>query len=348
MRAVRLPDWKSDLQIVDVPEPEPGPGEVVIKVGGAGLCHSDLHLLHDFEPGMLPWPVPFTLGHENAGWVHAVGEGVSGLATGTPVAVFGGWGCGRCRRCASGFETYCEDPANAPMPGGGGGLGLDGGLAEFMRIPDARLLLPLPDGLDPAAAAPLTDAGLTPYHAIRRSWPKLAPGSTALVIGVGGLGHVGIQILKATTAARVIAVDVRPEALELAERCGADLTLLAGEDAAARVKDATGGHGAEVVLDFVGNEKTIALGATAVRVLGDLTIVGVAGGTFPWNFFAIPYEVSMQTTYWGSRFELAEVLDLGARGLVTPSITTFSLDEAPQAYRRLAEGRIEGRAVVVP
>jgi alcohol dehydrogenase, propanol-preferring len=348
VRAVRLPNWKSDLEIVDVPEPEPGPGQIVIKVGGAGLCHSDLHLLHDFEPGMLPWPVPFTLGHENAGWVHAVGEGVGGLDVGAPVAVVGGWGCGRCARCGTGFETYCDNPQDAPVPGGGGGLGLDGGMAQYMLVPDARLLVPLPDGLEPVAAAPLTDAGLTPYHAIRRSWPKLTPGSTALVLGVGGLGHVAIQILKATTAARVIAVDVRPEALRLAERCGADLAMPSDEDTAAQVKSATGGYGAEVVLDFVGTEKTIALGAAAVRVLGDLTIVGVAGGTFPWNFFGVPYEVSMQTTYWGSRFELAEVLDLGARGLVTPTITRFSLDEAPEAYRRLADGQIEGRAVVVP
>jgi propanol-preferring alcohol dehydrogenase len=184
MRALRLLDWKREPELVEVPEPVAGPGEVVVRVGGAGACHSDLHLMHDFEGGTLPWGPPFTLGHENAGWVHQLGEGVTGLEVGQPVAVYGPWGCGACGRCLVGQENYCERPADAPVPGGGGGLGLDGGMAEYLWVPSARHLVPLPPGLTPAQAAPLTDAGLTPYHAIRRSWPKLAPGSTAVVIGV--------------------------------------------------------------------------------------------------------------------------------------------------------------------
>ena len=188
--------------------------------------------MHDFVGGALPWGPPFTLGHENAGWVHKVGEGVTHLELGQPVAVYGAWGCGTCARCQLGMETYCENLPGAPVPGGGGGLGLDGGVAELMLVPSSRHLLPLPDGLDPVHAAPLTDAGLTPYHAVRRSLSKLTPGSTAVVIGVGGLGHLAIQILKATTAARVVAVDTRPEALALAQDCGADLTVQSGEAAA--------------------------------------------------------------------------------------------------------------------
>ncbi|WP_428966771.1 NAD(P)-dependent alcohol dehydrogenase [Micromonospora fluostatini] len=347
MRALRLLEWKSEPLLTEVDEPTPGPGQVVVRIGGAGACHSDLHLMDEFEAGVVPWNPPFTLGHENAGWVHTLGAGVTGLEVGQPVAVYGPWGCGVCARCRLGIDPYCENPAGAPVPGGGGGLGLDGGMAEYELVPDARHIVPLPDGLDPVRAAPLTDAGLTPYHAIRRSWPKLPPGSWAVVIGVGGLGHVGVQILKATTAARVIAVDTRPEALRLAEEYGADLTLLSGAETADEIRRITG-RGADVVLDFVGADPTLRLGAAVARTVGDLTIVGIAGGTLPVSYFSVPYEVSIQTTYWGSRPELIEVLDLGARGLVQPKVTTFSLDEANTAYQRLREGSLEGRAVVVP
>ncbi|HEY7226295.1 MAG TPA: NAD(P)-dependent alcohol dehydrogenase [Micromonosporaceae bacterium] len=348
MRAIRLLRWKAEPELVDVPEPQPGPGQVVVRIGGAGACHSDLHLMHDFEPGSLPWNPPFTLGHENAGWVHAFGEGVTGLAVGQGVAVYGPWGCGRCERCRLGIETYCENPAAAPVRGGGCGLGLDGGMAQYLLVPDSRHIVPLPDGLDPVHAAPLTDAGLTPYHAIKRSWPKLIPGSTTVVIGAGGLGHVGVQILKATTATRVIAVDTRKEALALAEESGADEAVISGEGTAEEIRRFTHGRGADLVLDFVGADQTLTLGAASSRPMGDLCIVGLGGGTLPVSFFSVPYEVSIQTTYWGSRPELVEVLDLGARGLVQPKVVTFPIEQAILAYRQLREGRVQGRVVIVP
>jgi alcohol dehydrogenase, propanol-preferring len=349
VKAFRLLSWKSAGELVEVDEPTPGPGEAVIRVGGAGACHSDLHLMHEFEDGLLPWGPPFTLGHENAGWVHRLGDGVDGLEFDQAVAVYGPWGCGRCPRCLAGVETYCMDLENAPVPGGGGGLGLDGGMAEYMLVRDAaRHLLPLPDGLEPAAAAPLTDAGLTPYHAIRRSRHLLVPGSHCVVIGVGGLGGMAVQLLKATTATTVIAVDQSRAALDVAAGYGADVTIESGDDAADAVREAMGGRGAEVVLDHVGVDATLALGAATVDVLGDLTIVGIGGGTLPVSFFSLPYEASVQTTYWGSRGELAEVLDLAARGLITPTVTTYTLDDAAQAYEDLAAGEVRGRAVVVP
>ena len=348
MKALRLNAWKSDPVLEDVSVPEPGPGEVLVQVGGAGACHSDLHLMHEFEAGMLPWSPPFTLGHENAGWVHTLGSGVTGFEPGQPVAVVGAWGCGSCAHCQAGLETYCERPDLAPVPGGGGGLGLDGGMADYLLVPSARHLVALPDGLDPVHAAPLTDAGLTPYHAVRRSLPKLLPGSTALVVGGGGLGHLGIQVLKALTAARVIVVDPRSSARDIALGSGADAALAPGPDTAAEVRELTRGVGADVVLDFVGSDETLQLGAQSVRQLGDLTIVGLGGGTLPVSFFGIPYECSVQTTYWGNRTELVEVLDLGARGLLEAHITTFPLAEAPLVYERLARGEIDGRAVVIP
>jgi propanol-preferring alcohol dehydrogenase len=317
---------------------------VVLRVGGAGACHSDLHLLHEFEPGMMPWDIPFTLGHENAGWVDALGPGVTGIEVGQPVAVYGPWGCGRCRRCALGQENYCEvNPVGTPV----GGLGLDGGMAPKLLVPDARHLVPLGD-LDPALAAPLTDAGLTPYHAAARSLPLLVPGTTAVVIGAGGLGHMAVQILRALTAARIVVVDLRQEAIDLALSVGADHGVLSGESAAAEIRDLTGGKGAEVVIDLVGAEPTLALAAAVVRPMGHLTIVGIAGGTLPVSFFGIPYEASIATTYWGSRAELMEVLALAEAGHITPHVQRFSLDEAPAAYEALHKGEVEGRAVIVP
>ncbi|GAA2517536.1 NAD(P)-dependent alcohol dehydrogenase [Pilimelia columellifera] len=348
MRALRLMAWKSEAELTEAPAPTPGPGQVVIKIGGAGACHSDLHLMHDFTAGSLPWSPPFTLGHENAGWVHELGVGVTGLEVGQPVAVMGAWGCGVCQRCRLGIDAYCEDPDRAPIPSGGGGLGLDGGMADLMLVDNARHLIALPEGLTPAQAAPLTDAGLTPYHAVRRSLPKLMPGSTAVIIGVGGLGHVGVQILKAVTAAQVIAVDTRQEALDLATGCGADQALLADDSTVAAIRDATSGHGADVVIDMVGSDETLALAGQSVRTLGDLTLVGIAGGTLPVSFFSLPYEASVQSTYWGSRPELIEVLDLAARGLIAPKVTTFGLDQAMEAYRRMRAGELLGRAVIVP
>ena len=348
MRALRLMAWKSEPELVEVPKPTPGPGAVVVRIGGAGACHSDLHLMHDFEAGLLPWSPPFTLGHENAGWIDSIGAGVTTVQEGDAVAVYGAWGCGTCARCRVGVETLCENPLGAPVPSGGGGLGLDGGMAEYMLVPAERLVVPLPAGLDPVTAAPLTDAGLTPYHAIRRSWSKMTPDAVVVVIGVGGLGHLGVQIVKATTAARVIAVDVKPRALQLATDVGADHVVPSDDSAVGAIRDLTNGRGADVVIDFVGAAQTLDIARGAARMLGDVTLVGIAGGAVPFSFFSQPYEVSLQTTYWGSRPELLELFDLAARGLVHTTATRYSLDDSAAAYRDLHAGTIEGRAVIVP
>jgi propanol-preferring alcohol dehydrogenase len=348
MRALRLVQFGEDPVLQDVPEPVAGPGEVIVRIGGSGVCHSDLHLIERPDAASLPWRLPFTLGHENAGWVHEVGAGVEGLEAGLPVAVYGAWGCGRCVRCAAGIESYCEDPANAPVLFGGGGLGLDGGMASYLKVPSSRHLVALPDGLSPHAAAPLTDAGLTGYHAIRRSAAKLGPTSTALVIGVGGLGHLAIQLLAATTPARIVAVDERESALALAVELGADLAVHAGPTASSEVRAFTAGRGADVVLDFVGVDDTVALSVAAVRPLGDVTLVGIGGGGTRFGYLAVPFEASLQTTYWGSRPELTEVLALAARGRVAATVEVSPLADAPAVYRRLAEGKITGRAVIDP
>ena len=343
MRALQMTGFGKEPELLEVPDPVPGPGEVVVKVGAAGACHSDLHLLYELDASGL-WQLPMTLGHETAGWVHLLGDGVSGLAVGDPVAVYGAWGCGFCARCAVGLENYCERPSLT----GGGGLGLDGGMADYLLVPHQRHLVPLPAGVDPVAAAPLTDAGLTPYHAIRRSWSKLTPDATIVLVGVGGLGHVAVQIARATTGAQVIAVDLKDEALALAEKVGAHHSIRSDGDAAQRIRDLTSGRGADVVLDFVGATTTLTLARSVARPMSDVTIVGIGGGEVPLSFFSQPYEVNIATTYWGSRPELAELLALAARGDVTAESTVYSLDDAVRAYRDLHEGKVTGRAVVVP
>jgi propanol-preferring alcohol dehydrogenase len=332
-----------DPELMEVTDPTPGPGEVVVKVGAAGACHSDLHVLYELDVSAV-WDLPMTLGHETAGWVHAVGKGVTEVSEGDAVAVYGAWGCGFCAHCAIGVENYCERPSLV----GGGGLGANGGMADYLLVPHQRHLVRLPDGLDPVTAAPLTDAGLTPYHAIRRSWPKLTPDATAVLIGVGGLGHVAIQIARATTAAQVIAVDLKPEALELARKVGAHHALASDESATQAIRDLTGGRGADVVIDFVGATSTLELARGVARSMGDVTIVGIAGGEIPVSFFSQPYEVSIATTYWGSRPELTELLALAASGQISAERSIYSLEHGARAYRDLRDGLVTGRAVVVP
>ncbi|GGS71500.1 oxidoreductase [Planobispora rosea] len=344
MRAVRMTAWQGEPEILDIPVPEPGPGQALVKVAGAGVCHSDLHIM-EWPEGLLQYELPFTLGHEVTGWIERTGPGVRGWGEGEAVAVYGAWGCGRCHRCVQGMENYCEQ--TSAIKSSGGGLGLDGGMAEYMLVPSSRFLVPLGD-LDPRTAAPLTDAGLTSYHAIKRSLHRLVPGSAALVIGVGGLGHMAVELLKALSPATVIAVDTAAGKRDLAKRLGADHVLTGGQDTALQVRDLTGGRGAELVLDFVGGQQTLALAAACASSLGEVAIVGMAGDELPVGVGRLPFECSVSVLYWGSRPELMEVIALAQQRRITPQVETFPLEQAPEVYRRLREGRLTGRAVLLP
>ena len=345
MKAYQLTEWQHPAELREVDVPEPGPGQVLVKVGGAGACHSDLHLM-EWPAGQLPFELPFTLGHENAGWVAALGAGVEGLEIGEAVSVYGPWGCGRCRACRQSRENYCE--RQAEIGAFGGGLGLNGGMAEYLLVPSPRLLLPLGD-LDPRDAAPLSDAALTPYHAIKRALPLLAPGQTALVVGVGGLGHMAVQILRALTSAQIIAVDVNPEHLRVAREVGADAALLSGDSTADEIRELTRGLGAELVLDVVGSDDTLALSAAAAHVDGQLAVLGLAGGQLNWTAMGtLPWACELTCTYWGSAVEQMEVLELARAGKIHAHVQRFSLDDAPRAYSEMRDGHLDGRAVVCP
>jgi propanol-preferring alcohol dehydrogenase len=343
MQAVRFVGVGHSARIEDVPKPSPGPGQIVVRIGGAGVCHSDLHVMEE-DLGFTP---PFTLGHENAGWVSALGEGATGVKEGDAVAVYGPWGCGRCHACQLSMENYCENWAQ--MNGFGGGLGLDGGMAEYMLVPSARLLAPLSE-LSPAKAAPLSDAALTPYHAIKRALPHLNAGSAVVVVGVGGLGHMAIQLLRVLAPVRIIAADIDDKKLEQAKALGADdiVNNRDASDAAERIRQITGARGAGLVLDCIGVQATMNLGATLLGRNSAWTIVGLGGGRHDFRHGSTPYGTSMSIPYWGSRVELMEVIAMARAGRIHVETTEFPLMEAADVYAKLKAGQIAGRAVLVP
>lgn len=344
MRAVRM-TAPGRLELVEIPVPAIGPGEVLLGVGAVGACHSDLHIL-DAPPGS--YPTPLTLGHEIAGRVEALGPGVAGWEPGEAAVVYGVLGCGRCQACLRGRENECRT-----VPIGGIGISRDGGLADYVAVPASRLMH-IAD-LELTQAAPLTDAGLTPYHAIELCRTALRPGRFCLVIGVGGLGHMAVQILTATTAVRVIAVDTHETALELAGRAGAHHLVRSGADVVERLRAIVGPPpgGVDVVLDFVGVDATLDTARSVVCTGGHLMLVGLGGGTLPLRPTAegappVPMETTARIPFWGTRAELQEVIALGRQGLLRADVQTFALPEAMQAYERLRRGEIHGRAVIVP
>ncbi|GAB3116878.1 NAD(P)-dependent alcohol dehydrogenase [Janibacter alkaliphilus] len=345
MRAVVFENFQTFPVLTEVERPTPGPGEVLLKVAGSGACHSDVGVFDEFESDPTGLMTPsFVLGHEASGWVEEVGPGVSGFAKGDAYLVYGPIGCGRCPACSRGQDTYCAQPQQVGYLATG--LGRDGGMAEYMTAP-ARNLVPLGDA-DPVAAAPLADAGLTPYHAIKRALPHLAGGGRyALAIGLGGLGIVGVQILGALTGATIIATDLKPEAMAAAEQLGA-VTVPGGEGQAEAIREITGGRGVDAVFDFVGAGPTIALAAAVVAQRGSVTIVGIGGGTLEWSFFGMPYEVNFSSTYWGTIEELHEVVAMYRAGQIDPPVERFALDDALEAYRQLRDGELDARAVIVP
>lgn len=342
MKAARLHDYGRPLLLEDVATPTPGPGQVLVRVEAAGFCHSDVHVI-DGDIRVLP-RMPLILGHENAGVVASLGAGVSGVHEGDRVAIFGGWGCGQCDYCVSGHEQLCEAPQWA-------GLSMyDGGYAEYLLVPHERYLVKL-SRLSSVEAAPLTDAALTPYRAIKKALPLLEPDHHALVIGVGGLGQYGLKLLKVLAGCPVIAVDIDDRKLKLASELGAAHTL-SGRDprAAEQIRDITRGKGVTTAFDFVGSDATLALAAGATRALGKVSQIGLAGGTARLKVLDnTRFEVQFEATLWGTIKELREVIALAENAQLTPiSIEREPLDRINEVYRRLKHGDVQGRVVITP
>lgn len=342
MKAARLHEYGKPLVVEEVPTPRVGDTDVLVRVEGAGFCHSDLHVI-DGEIRVLP-RLPLILGHENAGTVAEVGKAVRAVEVGDRVAVYGGWGCGSCRYCVTGNEQLCLRPE---------WVGLsqhDGGYAEYLLVPHERYLVKL-DRLSPREAAVYTDAALTPYRAVKRAMPHLTPDGWALVIGSGGLGQFGIKLLRALSAVRVIAVDIDDAKLELARQYGAEYTFNGRRgDLTQAVLDLTEGVGVQAAFDFVGAASTLELAVATAATGGKVTQLGLAGGAASIQVLKNSrFEVEFEATLWGNLKELREVIALAESGKLTPIQLEFHpLDRIGEVYRKLKEGRIPGRAVIVP
>lgn len=341
MRAARLHAYGEPLRLDEVPLPRPEAGQVLVRVKGAGFCHSDLHVISGDIP-VLP-RMPVTLGHENAGVVAAAGAGVGSVKEGDAVAVYGAWGDGICDYCVSGEENLC-------MAGQWVGLSNhDGGYAEFLLVPHERYLVKL-HRLDPETAAPLTDAALTPYRAIKRSLPLISPDYPVLVIGAGGLGQFGIKLLRLLCGSEIIAADLADDKLATARELGAHHTVnTRGEGALEQIRSIAGG-GVAAAFDFVGADPTLALAFGATRRQGTVVQLGLAGGTA--KLAALQSwqpEVSFWVSFWGNIKELREVMDLADDGRLTSIPLEFEpLERVNEVYHRLEQGQVKGRAVLTP
>ncbi|MFF0269820.1 NAD(P)-dependent alcohol dehydrogenase [Kribbella sp. NPDC004536] len=341
MKAVRLHGYHRQPVIDDVPEPVvKGPLDVVVKIGGAGVCRTDLHIIEgQWDAAMHP-TLPYTIGHENAGWVHEIGSAVTNVRVGDTVILHPTPTCGLCRACRAGDDMHCE---NSTFPG----LDSDGGMAEYL-LTSARACVKLDPSTRPQDVAALADAGITAYHAVRKALPLLPPGTTAVVIGAGGLGHIGVQCLAALTAARIIVVDRNPDALKLAEQLGADQTVVADGKHVEQVLELTGGAGAHVVLDFVAEQGAEQDGFAMTGRAGSYFVIGYGGQVRIPTLDIISTERNIVGNIVGTFNELAELMALAQAGKVTLHTRTYPLDAAAEAVADLDAGRIRGRAILVP
>ncbi len=342
MKAVRLHAYHEAPRLDEVPEPAvTGPHDVIVRVGGAGLCRTDVHIRDGWFAPAVPTELPLTLGHENTGWVQEVGSAVENVVVGDAVICHPQLSCGLCAACRIGDDMRCARGLDFT------GLTRAGGFAELLKTTD-RGVLRLPDGLEPVAVAPHADAGLTVMHVVRKAVPLLGPGTRVVVVGVGGLGHIGVQCLRALTSAEVIAVDPDPEALKLATDCGAHHAVLADDAAGNRVRGLTGGAGAEAVIDFVGEGDAVASSLAMVRVRGTYFVVGYGGELRVPTFNLVLPEISIVGNAVGTHDDLRELVALTAAGGVSVRTRNYPLDAFADAVADLENSRMHGRAVLVP
>lgn len=341
MKAVRLHKFHETPVIDEVPEPKiAGPLDVIVKIGGAGVCRTDLHIIEGQWDSRQHTPLPYILGHENAGWVHEVGSAVTNVQVGDTVILHPTPTCGLCHACRAGDDMHCE---NSSFPG----LSTDGGMAEYL-LTSARACVKLDPKTRPQDVAALADAGITAYHAVRKAIPLLYPGTTAVVIGAGGLGHIGIQCLAALTAANIVVVDRNPDALKLAGQLGANRTVVADGKHVEAVKDLTNGKGAHVVLDFVAEQGAEMEGWDMTAAAGSYFVIGYGGTVHIPTLDIISTERNIIGNIVGTYNELAELMALAQAGKVTLHTKTYPLAAAAEALADLNAGRVRGRAILVP
>jgi len=326
---------------MEIAEPKiTGPHDVIVRIGGAGLCRTDLHIIEGQWAEKSGVTLPYTLGHENAGWVEAIGSAVSNVAVGDTVIVHPLVTCGLCRACRAGNDMHCS---NSTFPG----ISVDGGMANFLKT-SARSVVKLDNSLAPKDIAALADAGLTAYHAVKKASALLYPGTKVVVIGAGGLGHIGVQCLKALTPAEIIVVDKSPAALELTRQWGADYTVVADGNHVAKVKDITDGQGAEAVIDFVGERGAERDAVQMLRRAGSHYIIGYGGRLDVPTIDIISTEINFIGNLVGTYNDLVELMTLTAQGKVTLHTAVYPLDAALDAIHDLESGKLRGRGILVP
>src|SRR3954451_2924039 len=341
MRAVQVVDYHQNLEMAEIPVPEvTGPFDVIVKIGGAGVCRTDLHILEGQWADKSGVTLPYTIGHENAGWVHAVGAAVTNVSEGDKVIVHPLVTCGLCRACRSGDDMHCEQ---SQFPG----INTDGGYAEYLKT-SARSVVRIDDRLEPAGVAALADAGLTAYHAAAKAARRLRPGDRCVIIGAGGLGHIGIQVMVALSSAELIVVDRNPDALKLAQSIGADHTVHADGGHVEEVLSLTGVAGAEVVIDFVGEGGSTAEGLAMTRRAGDYLVVGYGENIDVPTIDLISSEINILGNLVGSYNDLVDLMALAAQQKVTLYTAKYPLDDFQSAIDDLDAGRVRGRAILVP
>lgn len=341
MKAAQVTGYHQNLELRDVEEPKiTGPLDVVVKVGAAGVCRTDIHILEGQWAEKSGVTLPYTIGHENAGWVHAVGDAVTNVAVGDKVILHPLMTCGLCRACRLGDDVHCE---NALFPG----INAHGGYAEYV-LTSARSCVKLDDSLEPADVAALADAGLTAQHAAAKAARVLRPGDVCVIIGAGGLGHIGIQCMKAMSSATLVVVDRSPQALELATQVGADVTVVADGSHVNEVLELTGGHGAEAVLDFVGEGGATSEGVRMLRRAGNYYVVGYGENINVPTIDIISTEINFIGNLVGSYTDLQDLMVLAAQGKVKLHTAQYGLDEFQRAIDDLSAGKVRGRAILIP
>jgi NAD+-dependent secondary alcohol dehydrogenase Adh1 len=341
MKAVRLHAYHRQPVVEEVPEPKvKGPFDVVVKIGGAGVCRTDLHIIEEQWAEKSGVTLPYTIGHENAGWVHEVGSAVSNVAVGDTVILHPTPTCGLCPACRAGNDMHCTNNA---FPG----IDSDGGMAEYL-LTSARACIKLDPRTRPEDVAALADAGITAYHAVRKAAPLLHPGTVCVVNGAGGLGHIGIQSLAALTATTIVVVDRNPEALELAAKLGADHTVLADGKQVDAVLDITEGAGAEVVLDFVAEQGAQQDAFAMTRRHGSHFVIGYGSNLDIPTIDIISTERNVIGNLVGTYNDLVELMVLAEAGKVTLHTRKYPLDAALDALADLDAGRVRGRAILTP
>lgn len=340
MKAVRVHGYGQRPSIDQVPDPAvTDPLDVLVHVDAAGVCRTDLHIVEGQWADKSGVTLPYVIGHENAGTVAEVGSAVTNVSPGDTVILHPLVTCGLCRPCRSGDDVHC---VNSRFPG----IDSDGGMAELLRT-NARSVVKLDEGLPPADVAALADAGLTAYHAVRKAVPLLYPGTHVVMIGAGGLGHIGLQTLVALTPAEITVVDRSPEVLELADRLGAHHTVVADGTQVQQVHDITGGPGGHVVLDFVGESGTEADGVAMTRDAGSYFVIGYGGKLAVPTIDIISREINVIGNLVGSYNDLEELMTLTAQGKVSLRTTTYPLESALEALDDLDHGKIPGGRAIL-